>query len=39
MENRGDEENASRAEMKSTGRRMDDNGRVRGGGDGLEGVV
>lgn len=40
MENReGDEENAPRAEMKSGGRRMDDNGGVRGGGDGLEGVV
>lgn len=25
-----------RAEMKSRGRRMDDNGGVRGGGDGLE---
>lgn len=40
MENReGDEENAPRAKMKSGGRRMDDNGGVRGGGDGLEGVV
>lgn len=28
-----------RGEMKSGGKRMDDNAGVRGGGDGLEGVV
>lgn len=36
MKNRKDEENAAGAEMKSGGRRMDDNGGVRRGGDGLE---